>query len=96
MDRRNIDRKGHNSSDQFDENPSQNDEGREEFPRISFDTVADWQRVKSNYQRAIMKQLDEQVDLNGLTDADKDALTVHLSRVCLVGIKWCVFIKRKT
>lgn len=55
-------------------------ETREDIPRVSVDSVQDWQRVKAHYREAAMKELQ-----NLLTSQDigheKDAIMMHLEQV---------------
>jgi len=53
-------------------------ESREDIPRISVDSVQDWQRLRANYKNAAMHQLNAQVAANSL-DSDKAALEAHMN-----------------
>jgi len=60
-------------------------ESREDIPRISVDSVQDWQKLRTNYKNAAIHQLNAQVASNGL-DSEKAALEAHMnaaSQLCV-------------
>ncbi|TFK72584.1 hypothetical protein BDN72DRAFT_928110 [Pluteus cervinus] len=50
---------------------------REDFPRVSLESITDWDRVRVNYQRAVVAQVDALVQQNHL-GGEKEALMAHL------------------
>ncbi|TFK42847.1 hypothetical protein BDQ12DRAFT_732446 [Crucibulum laeve] len=52
-------------------------DSREDLPRVSVETVKDWERLKSNYKQAALARLDGH--LNGTTTLERDALVAHLN-----------------
>ena len=56
------------------------DNQREELPRIAVDTLHDWQRVKASYTSAALTAFEKRTASR--TPAKRDALRVHLHKVC--------------
>lgn len=59
---------------------------REDVPRISVDTLHDWERIKTSYTQAAMAELEER--LNGpkegggkRTEEEKENLRAHMQKV---------------
>ncbi|KAF9466435.1 hypothetical protein BDZ94DRAFT_221698 [Collybia nuda] len=55
------------------------DSSREDLPRVSVGTVQDWQRLESNYKRATLSHLDQQILAKSLT-TERDALLKHINQ----------------
>lgn len=62
------------------------DSQREDVPRISVDTLHDWERIKKSYSDAAMTELEERMAKEGRfkKDEDKEALRAYLRKVSLV------------
>ena len=59
---------------------SDSEEQREEFPRISVDSLRDWRRIKLSYTTAAYKELEGRIA--GRSETDKNMLRGQLQRVC--------------
>jgi hypothetical protein len=57
------------------------DPTREDVPRISVDTVHDWNRIKHNYSAAALILLDQTL-ASGDNPRLKNAILPHLNQVC--------------
>ena len=57
-------------------------ETREDIPRVSVDSVQDWQKVKAHYREAAMEELQKQL-IGQDVGHEKDAIMMHLEQVCL-------------
>ncbi|KAI0687821.1 hypothetical protein BC835DRAFT_1419656 [Cytidiella melzeri] len=53
---------------------------REDVPRISVDTLQDWERIKTSYVEAAMKELEDSMKREKKDEASKEALRGHLKR----------------
>lgn len=56
------------------------DPKREDLPRISADTIQDWQRVKSNYKNALVTSVDDRLAAQGLSK-ERELVLLHLDQV---------------
>ncbi|OCH95202.1 hypothetical protein OBBRIDRAFT_878275 [Obba rivulosa] len=52
---------------------------REDIPRVSVDSLQDWQRIRENYTTAALEALDTELAASGPSQ-DKDLLLQHLHR----------------
>ena len=64
----------------------QQQQEREDVPRISVDTLHDWERIKASYSDAAMAELEERLndskEVGGRkTEAEKEVLRAHLRKV---------------
>ena len=57
-------------------------ENREDIPRVSVDSAQDWRQIRSNYEKAALSKLEEQVMLRGIM-AEKEVIQLHLQQVCI-------------
>ncbi len=57
-------------------------ENREDIPRVSVDSAQDWRQIRSNYEKAVLSKLEEQVMLRGIM-TEKEAIQLHLQQVCI-------------
>jgi hypothetical protein len=55
----------------------------EDIPRIAVETIADWKRIKASYSQAAIRQLDEQLEANGLMH-ERETHLAHLNEVELI------------
>lgn len=53
---------------------------REDIPRISIENAQNWQRLESNYKKAVLQRFEEDVNNSGLAN-ERDALQAHILRV---------------
>ena len=56
---------------------------REDIPRISAESLDDWQRIKRNYTLAALNALDEQLKASNGTPEDRQVLLAHVHQVPL-------------
>ncbi|KDQ59385.1 hypothetical protein JAAARDRAFT_32946 [Jaapia argillacea MUCL 33604] len=55
------------------------DNSREDLPRVSVDTLQDWQRVRANYEAAILHKLEERLATSP-SSHDRQALLGHVNQ----------------
>ncbi|KAI0799874.1 hypothetical protein BC629DRAFT_205218 [Irpex lacteus] len=53
---------------------------REDVPRISVDSLADWERIKASYAQAAMGELEESMKKDKKDEASKEVMRGHLRR----------------
>lgn len=56
---------------------------REDVPRISVDTLHDWERIKTSYTDAAMGELEERLNdpKEGRSEEEKEVLRAHMRKV---------------
>ena len=59
---------------------------REDVPRISVDTLHDWERIKASYTKAAMTELEERLNHpkeggGKRSESEKETLRAHLRKV---------------
>jgi SpoVK/Ycf46/Vps4 family AAA+-type ATPase len=52
-----------------------------DMPRISVDTLKDWERVRDTFTEAMIKLLEDKLAQEGCSEADKEALRAHALEV---------------
>jgi hypothetical protein len=57
-------------------------DSREDFPRVSVDTLQGWQHVENSCTRAALARLEEQTLANGLSE-EKESIMSHFTKVTL-------------
>jgi len=55
-------------------------ENREELPRVSLESIQDWQKMRANYKEAALTSLRAQISARGVAK-EQDALLAHLEQV---------------
>jgi hypothetical protein len=56
------------------------EESREDIPRISIDTLRDWHRIKDNFSKAVLEQFDQTIRQAGL-ESERASLLPHVQQV---------------
>jgi hypothetical protein len=55
-------------------------DSREDLPRISVETIQDWQRVKNNFANTVFSTLDARLSA-GSSSLSRDTILQHLNQV---------------
>lgn len=55
--------------------------GWDDYPRVSIDSLHDWQRIKDNYLNAAVATLDKKLAEQGLVN-QRDLYVQHIMQVC--------------
>jgi len=56
------------------------EESREDIPRISIDTLRDWHSIKDNFSKAVLEQFDQTIRQSGL-EPERASLLPHVQQV---------------
>ncbi|KAL4244562.1 hypothetical protein ABKN59_009996 [Abortiporus biennis] len=68
---------------------AETDASREDMPRISVDSVVDWQRIKRSYTITALAEFEDRVAMSGKSEKEKDVLRGYFMKMIDKTFEMC-------